>query len=273
MSDPTKSDRLLRALERNPARWLPEVFGRLPGAAVHDDADCCWMVTDVAFPLCNSVMFPRFERGRAAGRIDEILAAGAARGVRQLWWTGPSTAPEIGELLDVRGLAPVERDMPGMALELAGWAAPQRPAGLELVRVRDAATAEDFGRLVASAFGMPEEISLLLARTALEAQGDDADDRLVDLLVVEAGRPAACASLVVDDGVAGIYNVAVRPEAQRRGLGTAVTVAALEAGVERGATDSILHASAAGHGAYLKLGYARIGTIGTWVTRAPAAPS
>jgi len=245
----------------------------LPGGEVHDDPDCCWMVSDIRFPLCNSVMFPRFAPEERERRIDEILAAGAARGVMQMWWTGPSTAPAVEELLERRGLEAIERGMPGMALDLRGWTAPELRAGLEVVRVRDVAAAEDLGRLLAAGYEMPEDISLLLARTALAAQARDAENRLVDLLVVEAGRPVACASLVVDEGVAGIYNIAVRPADQRRGLGTAATVAALQAGLERGATHSILHASAAGHGAYVKLGYETIGRIGTWITPAPTVPS
>jgi predicted N-acetyltransferase YhbS len=255
--------RVLRELEDNCLDWMA-VFARLPGADVHDDPDCAWAVTDIAFPLCNSVMFPRFDDATAEARVDEILAAGRERRVLQMWWTGPSTPAAVTAALEERGVALAER-MPGMALALEGWTAPA-PAG-EIRRVRTPADAEMFGQVLAAGFGMPADVAVAITRAA----GELHDDRFVDLLVMEDDRPVASASAIVARGVVGLYDVAVVPNEQRRGLGTAVTVAALEAGRARGARHAILHSGAEGFGAYAKLGFETIGEMATWVTRAPGA--
>lgn len=60
------------------------------------------------------------------------------------------------------------------------------------------------------------------------------------LVLRDATGPAACASLSLRGDTAGLYNVATRFDRQRRGLGTAVTVAALRAARARGATQVFL---------------------------------
>ncbi|MCJ2087931.1 GNAT family N-acetyltransferase [Methylobacterium sp. E-005] len=60
------------------------------------------------------------------------------------------------------------------------------------------------------------------------------------LVLRDVTGPAACASLYLRGDTAGLYNVATRFDRQRRGLGTAVTVAALHAARARGATQVFL---------------------------------
>jgi GNAT superfamily N-acetyltransferase len=60
------------------------------------------------------------------------------------------------------------------------------------------------------------------------------------LVLRDAAGPAACASLYLRGDMAGLYNVATRFDRQRRGLGTAVTVAALRAARARGAAQVFL---------------------------------
>jgi hypothetical protein len=57
----------------------------------------------------------------------------------------------------------------------------------------------------------------------------------VHLVLHDARGPAACASLYLRGGLAGLYNVSTRADRQRRGLGGAVTAAALREAQARGA--------------------------------------
>lgn len=66
------------------------------------------------------------------------------------------------------------------------------------------------------------------------------------LVLRDATGPAACASLYLRGDMAGLYNVATRFDRQRRGLGTAVTLAALRAARARGAAQVFLHGPADG---------------------------
>ncbi|MCJ2048596.1 GNAT family N-acetyltransferase [Methylobacterium sp. J-070] len=55
------------------------------------------------------------------------------------------------------------------------------------------------------------------------------------LVLRDATGPAACGSLYLRGDTAALYNVGTRADRQRRGLGTAVTIAALRAAQARGA--------------------------------------
>jgi GNAT superfamily N-acetyltransferase len=66
------------------------------------------------------------------------------------------------------------------------------------------------------------------------------------LVLRDATGPAACASLYLRGDTAGLYNVSTRADRQRRGLGAAVTAAALRAARARGAARVFLQCPAGG---------------------------
>jgi hypothetical protein len=78
----------------------------------------------------------------------------------------------------------------------------------------------------------------------------------VHLVLRDASGPAACASLYLRGDTAGLYNVSTRIGRQGRGLGTAVTVAALREARARGAAQVFLQCPAGGATEAL---YARVG--------------
>jgi ribosomal protein S18 acetylase RimI-like enzyme len=69
------------------------------------------------------------------------------------------------------------------------------------------------------------------------------------------GAPVASATLFVHGQSAGIYNVATLPAARGRGIGSAVTLAALRDGVAMGARVGVLHASDMAQSVYRRLGF------------------
>ncbi len=73
------------------------------------------------------------------------------------------------------------------------------------------------------------------------------------------GRPVAAAWTMVSHGVAGIGLVGTLEHARGRGLGTAVTWAAMRAGYDMGATRAALQASGMGHPVYLRMGFRDVG--------------
>jgi GNAT superfamily N-acetyltransferase len=68
----------------------------------------------------------------------------------------------------------------------------------------------------------------------------------VHLVLSDATGPAACASLYLRGDTAGLYNVSTRADRQRRGLGAAVTAAALREARARGAAQVFLQCQAGG---------------------------
>ena len=75
---------------------------------VHDG----WLLTDVEFGLCNSVVFPLWSDD---ARVEEVLAGGRARGVPQLWWLGKDQGRGgLLDRLDARGVIRHFESLPGM---------------------------------------------------------------------------------------------------------------------------------------------------------------
>ncbi len=66
-------------------------------------------------------------------------------------------------------------------------------------------------------------------------------------------------------GHAGLFNVGVSGRFRRRGIGTSLSLAAMHAARERGATTMNLNSTPMGEAIYARAGFRRIGTGQTWV--------
>lgn len=71
----------------------------------------------------------------------------------------------------------------------------------------------------------------------------------------DAGTPVATARVICTEGVAAVYGVGTLTPQRRRGLGAAVTVAALHEGLRRGCDLACLNPSDLGYGLYAGLGF------------------
>ena len=254
------------AIDGNACGWL-DVLARQPGAERRD----AWVITDVPFSLCNSIVMPHWPDEEADARIDEILAAGRARAVPQLWWVGPTCAPaDLVGRLEARGVVCDVEPMPGMAMSPAALPPPSAtpaPNGLELAPVIDAAGLAAFAEPFGSAFGFPADglASVIAAFADFAASG--AEDELHHWVGHAGGRPVAAASVLIRDGVAGLYDVSTVRDARGRGYGTAVSIAALRGAAAAGASTAILHASPQGLPIYERLGFVTHTTVRAVETR------
>jgi GNAT superfamily N-acetyltransferase len=87
----------------------------------------------------------------------------------------------------------------------------------------------------------------------------------VSLLVARDGNGVVGQAIINRTGeMAGLYNVAVHPDARRRGIGTALTVAACELARTQGARWVGLNATPMGAGVYERLRFRHIGKGQTW---------
>ncbi len=236
-------------------------FRKWPRAEVHDGPDLLSSITDVPFPVFNSVLRARLDPARVDAAIEEAIALGSARRVPRLWWTGPHTRPaDLGSLLKGHGFAH-DGDLPGMAVDLStcnGNVA--LPPGLRIEPVKDVDALLEWCDVLAAGFGMPEFVGR--AFFSLFSSLGFTTPLLRNYVGRLDGEPVATSTLYLGAGVAGIYDVATISGARQKGIGAAMTARALRDAHAMGYRVGILHSSPMGAGVYRKLGFREYCKIG-----------
>ena len=202
----------------------------------------------------------------AAFRVDDALEpAELLRRAREFFgdlgrgfslWTRAGV-DEDRDLLDAavgQGLNPFF-EMPEMVLQQEAEDAVV-PEDVEIRRLGDGAEAEDYWRVAKESYtsvGFPPEV--------FDHYDDHAGlvaENAVALLAYRSSEPVAIAMTIVNHGVAGIYWVGTTERARGRGLGRALTAAAVNAGLDLGGEFASLQASPMGEPVYRAMGFERI---------------
>lgn len=238
-------------------------FGVLRNAVVLE-GDVCGVITDVPLTFFNGIGFAR----TTEARIGEIVELYRARGRSFRWWVTPnSQPPNLGELLTAHGITHAY-DSAGMTADLARIAPVPR---VDIRRVRNDAEMDVFGDVLTTVFERPKSDAALW-RIAYGQCGYDDPSPWAHFIAWDDETPAATASVLLCGEVAGIYLVGTLAEARGKGLGTAVTLAAMHHGRERGARVAALQSSAMGESVYRAMGFVSHGTLPMYEWRYNAAP-
>jgi len=231
---------------------------------IHADPDATWGVAGYPDAFRSTVVSARFAKEDADRRIAEIAAAFRARGTGFLWWVAPFHEPaNLGDRLLQAGLR-FEGTAPAMAMDLHDLPADERPpAGLRIVPVRDAETHGQFVGVLAAEMGVPDgspNPAALHHEALLRVVPPTLASEPVPLryLGLVEDRPVATSRISIGGGVAGLYAVATLPDVRGRGIGRAMTLAALEAGRMLGYRIGVLQASDSGFPVYRRLGFRTI---------------
>lgn len=231
---------------------------------IHADPDATWGIAGYPDAYRNTVASARFADADADRRIREIRAAFAARRTGFLWWVAPFHRPvDLGDRLLRAGLR-FEGTAPAMAMDLAALPRDEAlPPGLDIVPVRDASTLEAFIGVLAAEMGFAEGSPNPAARhhaALLETIPPTLAAEPIPLryLGLIDGRPVATSRISIGGGVAGLYAVATLPDVRGRGIGRALTLAALEAGRALGYRIGVLQASDEGLPVYRRIGFRTI---------------
>jgi ribosomal protein S18 acetylase RimI-like enzyme len=142
-----------------------------------------------------------------------------------------------------------------MAAELRDVpAAVPAPEGLSIHRVRTAAELLDFASVNAANWDPPDQaVVKFFGQAAPLLLVEDCPMRL--FVGYMDGQAVAASELFLGGGVAGIHMVSTRRAYQRRGIGLAMTWAAVDEGRRLGETTVALQASEQGRGVYARLGF------------------
>jgi GNAT superfamily N-acetyltransferase len=223
----------------------------------------------------SAVVYANLTPDEAEVEIERFKARLRAAGVPGTWHVGPSMRPaDLRARLAAHGFGGSPEPgtgEPGLAADLREL--PESvavPPGFAVERVRDAAALDALRQTLADGFGEGEVegdwVAEIYRRIGL---GDDVPWR--HFLGRLHGAPVATASIFFAAGACGLYFVNVRPAYRRRGLGTAITLAALQAGGAAGFTTGVLGASAMGYRVYQRLGFREYCRIGICEWAPPAS--
>ncbi|SRR5579875_247895 len=261
------------AIEENMAALLAYCATATKGQ-VHDSPDLFWTLTDAASSFLNAVVrtrWPAMPEDELNAAIESLLARYRERQRPFVWWVWPSTSPAtLGEALASCGLT-YRGEGPGMAMSLANLPANHTldlTEGLSIEEVNEHETLAEWLGAMNVAYGEDaDNISAeKLAREALLGLPEErAARRYRRYLARLDGAPVATAFTFVHAGAVGLYGVTTIPQARRRGIGAAVSLAALVAAQNDGCQFAVLESSPLGEPVYRQLGFREASRIRSYV--------
>jgi GNAT superfamily N-acetyltransferase len=182
-------------------------------------------------------------------------ARGRLAGVPWWWWVGPDSPEGTAPALANHG-ATALGTLPVMVRPLDRVVDPVVAlAGLRIEAVADPERMTELVRTYSASMGVAPDLEAEMVR--IESQRPDNPD-IVRLAAVLDDRVIGTTVVIAAHGVAGIFLVHVAESHRRRGVGGALTAAALRVGQDRGMRLAALIASPAGEPLYQRLGFVEV---------------
>ncbi|MCA9294727.1 MAG: GNAT family N-acetyltransferase [Phycisphaerales bacterium] len=241
------------------ARHLEATFRSiLDGPDATREAGFVQLVTGTMHPFGNFLVVSKAsELDPVARGIDKLCGVAAPSAV-----IVPGKTPAALEaLLTSKGFGLAE-EMPAMAVDLDEVTSTALPSGYVFKEV--GVDADDvWCEAMARGYEIPREAADAFGPRA--AQGAGPACRTHYYAIEKDGRCVATSTLVLVNGLAGIYCVATLPDERRKGLGAHATAKALEYAKSLGFRTGVLQSSQMGHGVYERLGFKTHGGVPLYV--------
>ena len=243
----------ITAIEENLFSMFP-LLNQWSELEFQDTPELLWTLTNIPFPLFNSVSRAKLAPESVDDAIDAAISRCKTNNVPMMWWTGPATQPaDLGEKLIDRGFH--QSNSPGMAADLNVLPEnPEYPEDLVIKLVDNDEDLESWCRVMCEAFGMPDFVGTALF-DLYQSMGYESQLPLSNYLGFINNEAVAVSSLLLGAGVAGIYNVATIESARRKEIGAAMTIKPLLDARSQGYRVGILHSSEMGFKMYSSLGF------------------
>jgi GNAT superfamily N-acetyltransferase len=245
---------LADAANRSFVDSFTRLAGHAAGGQVRDGGEIFAFVTGHPVSLFNGCIVTG---PSTPGRLEGELAWVRDRGAPFRAWIAEELDAELGHVPLGFGL---ERDpvaYPGMVLHPIPEQ-PEPPPGVGISEI-ELRTLDEF-RAVAVALGFPPDLAERVFTRSLAA---DPDVRL--FVGAFEGRPVGTSIAIRTGDVSGVYNVATVAEARRRGVGGALTWAAIAAGGEWGCETIVLQSSEMARSLYGAMGFRTVVQYATYL--------
>jgi GNAT superfamily N-acetyltransferase len=129
--------------------------------------------------------------------------------------------------------------------------APSVPAGFRIEYVRDHAMLEEWKQVSGSGFEV--DVQIYYDAYARHSFGPDAAS--LQYIGYLDDTPVTSSTLLLESGIAGIYDVSTPPSFRRQGFGGAITFAMMQEAQKRGYPSAWIWSSTMGQGVYRELGF------------------
>ena len=242
---------LVRAAAANQTEWTARI-AEAAGGIVRRERGVTW----TASPGGATLAFPELSRERLQGLLPQFLGAARRAGGREAscWSLLPTEPEELdAELLEAGFREGWQAHW--MAMEIHSRAPAPTPDGVQVGIAPPTWRATD----------LPwdgDGIAVMRSRLA-----GVQPRRVWHLGAWRDGRPVGHATVNVTTGrlgVAGIYDMGVAPAERRRGIGRALTLAALQLAGTQGCVAATLNATPEGELLYRAVGFTSVGIAQTW---------
>lgn len=254
-------DRLIALVDANLVAFARHLASSTPAGALEERDDVLLIAGDEPSAAIVNSAFAIGPRGDPASILPAAAAFFGRLGHGYGLWTRAHADRALEAVLPTAGFELVV-DLPVMVLESRPAEAPA-PAGAEIRPVVDAAGVADFRTADRAGFAS-HDVERAAVDSAFRHVASLLHPAVAGFVAYVDGVPAAAAMSFTAFEVARVAWVGTVPAFRRRGLGRAVTRAAVLAGFDRGARLAALESSPAGFAMYRAMGFRTITSYRVW---------
>lgn len=254
-------EQLIARVDANLLAFGRHIASSIPAGSLEERGDMLLIAGDDPTPVIVNSAFTSGPSADPATILPFAAAFFGRLGHGYGLWTRAHADSALEAVLPSAGFA-VDIDLPVMVLEERPDAAPA-PAGVELRRVVDAAGLEDFRAADRAGFADDEQ-GRAAVDSAFRAPESLIHPAVAGFVAYVDGVPAAAAMSFTALDITRVGWVGTVPAFRRRGLGTAVTRAAVLAGFDAGASLAALESSPEGVPLYRSMGFRTITHYRVW---------